>query len=106
MGPGKIASQAGHAFLGSYLQTLKQNPDAAGLYLADGIGTKVCLAIPNLEWLLLVRDLLLQKDIPFVLIEDSGHKHFFNGKPTITALGVGPAKREEIHKIIGRFKLL
>lgn len=44
MTPGKAASQAGHAFLASYL---KSDPEAAQAFVADGGGTKIVLAVPD-----------------------------------------------------------
>jgi peptidyl-tRNA hydrolase len=106
MGPGKIASQAGHAYVESILQAQAQDPNRFNAYRADGLGTKVCLAIPTLEELLEVQRRCQEKGIPCALITDSGCPNFFEGKPTITALGVGPAQRHEVKKILGHFKLL
>jgi len=44
--------------------------------------------------------------VPHFVVVDSGCANFFDGQPTITALGIGPAKRSEVKTIIGRFKLL
>jgi hypothetical protein len=44
MTPGKAASQAGHAFLASYL---KAKPDVAQAFISDAGGTKVVLTAPD-----------------------------------------------------------
>jgi peptidyl-tRNA hydrolase len=106
MGPGKIASQAGHAYVETILQTQVTHPDRFEAYRADGLGTKVCLAVPTLEQLLEVERKCKEAGIPCALITDSGCPDFFEGKPTITALGVGPTKRHETKKILRQFKLL
>jgi peptidyl-tRNA hydrolase len=39
-------------------------------------------------------------------VVDSGCENFFGGQPIITALGIGPATREEIQHITKKLKLL
>lgn len=101
MSPGKAAAQSGHAFLGAFLQapTNLQN-----LYHAEGLGTKVCLTAPNLETLLRAHWEAEQAGLPTSLIIDSGHKYFHEGRPIVTALGVGPALKKEIKRIL-KFKI-
>jgi peptidyl-tRNA hydrolase len=106
MGPGKIASQAGHAYVEALLQAQTTQPERFEAYRADGLGTKVCLAVPTLEQLLEVERKCKEAGVPCALITDSGCENFFDGAPTITALGVGPAKRHETKKILRAFKLL
>ncbi len=52
MTPGKIASQAGHAYLGAFLRCQELNPQLLAEYLKDFPGTKVCLNGKNLDALL------------------------------------------------------
>lgn len=96
MNPGKIASQAGHAYLQAYL---KASNDRQINYHADGIGTKICLVVPNLEKLKQLYELAKQKGIPCVLIEDTGKNTCFNGLPTITAVGIGPLMKHEFPEL-------
>lgn len=108
MTPGKMASQAGHAYLGAYLQALASDPSSASAYTAehpDSPGTKVCLQGDLND---ISRALQQAQDLglPHFLVIDSGCKNFFDGQPTITALGLGPAKRHQIQTITRRFKLL
>ncbi len=108
MTPGKLCSQAGHAYLGAYLQALQQNPSLAAAYTAEhpeSPGTKVCLH-GSLDELQGALDLAKNLGIPHFLVIDSGCENFFDGQPTITALGLGPAKRTDIKRITRRFKLL
>lgn len=107
MSPGKIASQSGHAFLGSYLQC--RDPKILQEYHKEfpaSPGTKVCLKVKNLEQLLLAELKAKELGIPYFRVIDSGCANFFNGEPTITALGLGPATREQMDKITRKFKLL
>lgn len=107
MSPGKLASQAGHAYLNSYLKAQIDDPETASLYQADGIGTKICLRAKNLNQILQTYDLVKEAGIPCDLITDSGHVMLphFTGEPIVTALGIGPARRDQIHHITKRLKL-
>ncbi len=103
MSPGKIASQAGHAYLGAFLAAQASSEGAAYSKLSPG--TKVCLQ-GSLEQLGRAVAELEQAGIPHYLVVDSGCPDFFNGEPTITALGFGPATRSQVNKIARRFQLL
>ena len=108
MSPGKLASQAGHAYLNSFLKCLAADPQLAQEYQGySGTGTKVCLQAPlhklNTAW-----EQALELGIPCDMIIDSGHVMLphFNGDPIITALGIGPILRKDIHRITKRFKVV
>lgn len=96
MGAGKCASQAGHAYLGSFLaaDSVRQRQ-----YHQDGIGTKVCLRVSSLEKLERIFGVARSRGIPCVLIEDAGRNTCFNGVPTITAVGIGPIKKSELPEL-------
>lgn len=107
MTPGKIASQAGHAFLGAFLQCR----DASRLadYHKDfphSPGTKVCLQARNLDQLLRTEQAARDASLSIFRVVDSGCESFFDGQPIITALGIGPATREEIQHITKKLKLI
>lgn len=105
MSPGKIASQAGHAYLDSYLACLSTNPQQAAEYKEDHHGIKVCLRAKNLASLYRAKDEADKLNIPNALITDLGYT-CFEGQPTITALGLGPARQDQIKQITRRFQLL
>jgi peptidyl-tRNA hydrolase, PTH2 family len=106
MSAGKIASQAGHAYLGAFLQCQELDPQLLAEYLKSFPGTKVCLKAKNLETLLRAHARAQCAGIPCSLITDSGCPNFFNGQPIITALGLGPANESQIKHITRRFELL
>jgi PTH2 family peptidyl-tRNA hydrolase len=108
MGAGKTAAQAGHAYLNCYLRALKDHPEDAVAYQADGLGTKVCLVAPNEFRLLQAHERALAAGLSCALITDSGHvlPPHFDGSPIITALGLGPARRDAVRAITKRFSLL
>ncbi len=106
MAPGKIASQAGHAYLGAFLHCQESAPNLLAEYLKDFPGTKICLQAKNLDALLRAQAQAEQAGIPHCLITDSGCINFFKGEPIITALGLGPANENTIKHITRRFQLL
>lgn len=109
MSSGKIASQAGHAYVGAVLNALQISPSLVSAYTVDhpkSPGTKVCLQAHSLDAILSAQDQAAKHGIPTFLVVDSGCSNFFGGQSVITALGLGPAKKQEIKKIIGRFQLL
>ena len=106
MSSGKIASQAGHAYLGAFLNCQELNPLVLAQYLKSFPGTKVCLKAKNLDALLRAQAQAELVGVPCSLITDSGCSNFFNGQPIITALGLGPANENQIKHITRRFELL
>ena len=104
METGKIASQGGHAYVGALL---KATPEIQKAYQGeDGIGTKICLKAKNLQAIERVETELVAAGIPHYKVIDSGCANFFDGKPIVTALGISPVTREQIHHITKRFQLL
>jgi len=106
MTPGKIASQAGHAYLGAFLKCQELNPQLLADYLKDFPGTKVCLNGKHLDALLRAQAEAEASGIPCSLITDSGCSNFFNGQPIITAIGLGPSHESQIKHLTRRFQLL
>lgn len=107
MPPGKLASQAGHAYLNSFIAASRANPEIENLYQPDGLGTKVCLRAKNQEALLKAYKAAQEAGIPCSLIIDQHHimPPHFTGDPIITALGIGPIQKASIHHITKRFSL-
>lgn len=104
MSSGKVASQAGHAFLDAYLQALDLTPNEAVEYKTDHHGIKVCLAVSSLDDLLKAEFKAKQIGLPHALIHDLGYT-CFEGQTTITALGIGPVRKDQIKSIIGHLPL-
>lgn len=108
MTQGKLASQAGHAYLDSYEACRREDPGRADSYHNGCHGTKVCLGAKNEDQLMHAYELAQAYGLPCALITDSGHimPPHFDGSPIVTALGIGPALRDEIHSITKRFQLI
>lgn len=101
--PGKIASQAGHAYLGAFL--VAQATPQGQEYSKLSPGTKVCLQ-GNLKELGRAVEELSRLNVPHYVVVDSGCEDFFGGQPTITAVGFGPARKDQVETITRRLKLL
>ena len=104
MTPGKIASQAGHAFLDSYLACLKTDPHRCIDYKQNH-GIKVTLRAKSLDQLLKAQTECENKGIFCCLITDLGYT-VFDGKPTITALGMGPVRKSELGTFVKKLQLM
>lgn len=131
MSPGKLAAQAGHAFtdvfqlaaqvaperLRSYQVRPPLPPAAAACTVADRArdalltqpwsGTKLVLVAPDGEALLDLYARARALGFPTVLVGDHGHHHppHFDGGLIITALGLGPVRRQEHHPFTKRLRL-
>ena len=104
MSPGKIAAQAGHAYLDSYLKAQDMRPETIPLYKTNH-GIKVALRAKNLSQLERAYKAAEEVGIPCVMITDLGYT-VFEGQPTITCMGLGPAREDEIKHFTKRFQLL
>lgn len=106
MSSGKLCSQAGHAYLGAFINANADLQKAYHSEFPEHPGTKVCLTAKSLDRILKAKDMAEAAGIPSFLVTDSGCSNFFDGKPIITALGLGPATKEQIKHITRRFQLL
>lgn len=105
MPAGKLAAQCGHAYLNAHEQAQLQRPDVTSQYKGTGNGTKICMYARNLGQLIRAYRDAQAAGIPCALIIDRGHvlPPHFDGQPIITALGIGPAYRDEIEHITKRY---
>lgn len=94
MTAGKAASQAGHAFLDSFLKASGHSKDA---YLSKTGGTKVVLGVDGEARLREIYDNAIKLGLPASLIEDDG---------VATAAGIGPAPRGIIRPLTKRLSLM
>lgn len=101
MPPGKMAAQAGHAFVEALAAS---DAKLSQEYRADSVGTKIVLEA-DIEDLIKTQFRCEARGIPCVLIEDSGHilPPYFDGSPVVTALEVGLSP--DAPKLLSQFKL-
>jgi PTH2 family peptidyl-tRNA hydrolase len=90
---GKAAVQTAHAALLSYERA--PLPDRRR-WKSQG-QKKVVLKVPSLSALYKLRDEAEQRNLPAAIVEDAGLTEIPPG--TVTALGIGPARAEEIDKL-------
>jgi peptidyl-tRNA hydrolase len=101
-----MCSQSSHAALGAFVNSSPEIQKAYHAEFPTSPGTKVCLQIDNLDQLLIAEEKAKEAGLSFFRVVDSGCQNFFNGEPTITALGIGPATKSQIKHITKRFKLI
>lgn len=104
MTAGKAASQAGHAFLDSFLTA---PPDIASAYLAQG-GTKIVLAAADERALCDLYHHARMAKLPCAMVIESEHvmPPAFDGSPIVTAIGIGPLSRSQAKPITRGLRLM
>jgi peptidyl-tRNA hydrolase, PTH2 family len=100
MSCGKRCAQAGHAAIGAYNNAPKELRKA---WLAEG-QKKVVLKSNDERTLFELKVMAEHAGISTSLIQDAGMTEIPPG--TITALGLGPAKSEDLDRITGSLTLL
>jgi peptidyl-tRNA hydrolase len=104
MTKGKAASQAGHAFLDSFLTASKDQTQA---YLADG-GTKIVLSIAGERELCDLFYKAKVADLPCAMVVEENHimPPSFDGSPIVTAVGIGPVERSKAKALTRGLRLM
>jgi PTH2 family peptidyl-tRNA hydrolase len=100
MSCGKRCAQAGHAAVGAYMNADK---DLRNAWIREG-QKKVVLRADNERTLFELKVIAEHAGIAASLIQDAGMTEIPPG--TITALGLGPAKSEDLDRITGTLALL
>ncbi len=96
---GKLAVQVAHAAISAYEFASKEVRQA----WKEGGQKKVVLRVPGLKDLFELKEVARKQGLPTALITDAGLTEVPPG--TITVLGIGPARVEELDKITGYLKL-
>jgi PTH2 family peptidyl-tRNA hydrolase len=97
---GKLAAQVAHASLESY----KASPFESQLEWEAWGSKKVVLKVKTLKEMKGVFEKAKKAKMPLAMIKDAGRTEVKPG--TITALGIGPWREDEIDKITGKLKML
>ncbi len=103
MGKGKLAAQVAHASLMSYFEVEKKSKHIAEEWLDTG-EKKIVVKASNEEELKALYEKAKEQGIPCALVHDAGLTQL--PPDTITVLGIGPWKGNELDKITGSLKLL
>lgn len=102
MGKGKACSQAAHASIEAFLKTQSKSRETVEEWHSQGMPKIVVKANSEKEIIEIFEK--AKRTIPAALIRDAGRTQIEPG--SITALGLGPWKEEELDKITGKLKLL
>lgn len=120
MPKGKIAAQVAHASMAVILDMMSKEYMLHGkmekwsLLMCEqdeifkwlhGPFVKIVVGVDSKDELMDLYISASMAKIPNALIQDSGRTEF-NGVPTYTCIGIGPAAAEEVDKITGHLKLL
>lgn len=100
---GKTASQAAHAAVMCFKQSLERDPTLASKWLNVG-QPKIVLKVDSLSELESLRDSAKNAGIVNSLVLDAGRTQISPG--TATCLGIGPDYDEKIDKLVKELKLL
>lgn len=106
MSSGKAMAQAGHAYVDALMSGIASGHPDSIAYASERPGTKITLAA-DIETIIAMARTLEAHSIPHALIVDSGHIEppAFDGKPIVTALGVGPLLTARSRKLMRRLPL-
>ena len=97
---GKLAAQAGHAYLQAWLTSIE-----TGVDLTDrDQHAKIALVAPDLATLLKIQDHAAEIGVVAALIID-GAKTVFS-EPTVTVLGLGPMTKTQSNTLTRGLKML
>lgn len=100
MSKGKIAAQAAHASIASFLKAKAVDREK---WIRTGM-KKIVLKVPDQATLLLFAKQAKKAKLPYEIIKDAGLTQLEPG--TATALGIGPAECDKIDRLTAKLKLL
>ncbi|XP_953917.1 uncharacterized protein TA06050 [Theileria annulata] len=103
MGKGKIAAQCGHASIGAYADSVKNNNPYVYKWFNDG-QKKVVLKINDYDEMREIKKQAKLKGVYTHVTVDAGRTQIPSGSCTVIALGPGP--EPILDKITGHLKLL
>ncbi|MCL4389595.1 MAG: peptidyl-tRNA hydrolase Pth2 [Candidatus Marsarchaeota archaeon] len=102
MGKGKTVAQGAHASVLSYMEAERINNLVAKEWVESG-QKKIVLKLPDEESIRKLYEAFKFKKVPCALVNDAGLTQLPPG--TITALGIGPWKSDEIDIFTSKLKL-
>jgi peptidyl-tRNA hydrolase, PTH2 family len=109
MPAGKLSSQAGHGYTDALFDCHDRAPELFYRYKNKiNAGSKATLVAKDEAALLKAAHQCEETGIPHALFYDEGHVMLphFDGSPILTALGIGPVRRADAKRIVGKFKLV
>lgn len=108
MPKGKLMSQLGHAYAKSLYSASITHPKVAHEFIFGNGGSIVSLYAKNENQIIELYNKVISLDIPAYIVVDSNHVLLpkFDGKPIITALGIGPCLKDDIQHLTKKFQCI
>lgn len=103
MGKGKIASQCAHAAIQCYKSALIKESETVKMWCASG-QPKIVLKASAEDELLSIAGKAANRRLNYCLIRDAGKTQL--DPCTVTVLGIGPSKKQDVDCITSHLKLL
>lgn len=103
LSPGKLATQAGHAYQVLTFEALRQCPETLAAYVQANM-PKISVRADDLAMLERVAREAEAANIPFAVITDAGRTEIEPGTQTVCAFG--PSTREALPPFLKRLRLL
>lgn len=100
---GKLASQAGHAYLHSVWDAMRRFPQSVADYQASERAYKIALVVDTVAELQKLQDAYVNT-CGVSLVRDAAFTVF--DEPTVTCLGIGPIHEDQIGMDLAQLKLL
>jgi peptidyl-tRNA hydrolase len=101
--PGKLAVQAGHAFLTAWRNAYASDEDSA-LDYANDMQTKIVLLAPDLATLERIEAKAKKRGVHTALITDAARTVLL--EPTVTVLGLGPMSKTDCNALTRGLEML
>jgi len=103
MSRGKMAVQVAHGAISAAEKARVSHQEVWRAWFREG-QKKVAVKVSSEEEIMELRRLAIVHALPFSVIRDAGMTELPPG--TITVIGIGPAKSEDMDKVTGDLKLL
>ncbi len=103
MSRGKMAVQVAHGAISAAEKTRISHQEIWRAWFREG-QKKVAVRVASEEEIMELRRLAIMESLPFAIIRDAGMTELPPG--TVTVIGIGPAKSEDVDKVTGDLKLL
>lgn len=103
MSRGKMAVQVAHGAISAAEKARVSHQEVWRAWFQEG-QKKVAVKVSSEEEIMELRRLAIVQSLPFAVIRDAGMTELPPG--TITVIGIGPAKSEDVDKVTGDLKLL
>ena len=109
MSPGKMASQVAHAGRLCLLHFINKYPQRTQEFIdCNTVGSVVILRAKNACVFSMIHKQALQAGLISIQFSDSGHVLLphFDGSETLTAMAIGPARKEDIYPITKKLRMV